>query len=90
MGMSGLNPIPKSQQNLARLHALKGWTRTVGNAPKAKALAEQQNQRFIGNEWIDDANQLSSDLIDYWEENGISEPAAVFVAGEPTMQGWDE
>lgn len=85
-----LPPIPQSQKNRVRLNALNALRLNVGDAFAAKSMARRQNEREVGGAWVNDANELSDDLIDYWEKNGICDPAAVFVAGEPGMQDWDE
>jgi len=82
--------IPQSQKNRIRLLASKAWRLTAGDSSTAKVLAGRQIEREVGGKWVIAGNQLAEDLIDYWEENGVCEPAAVFVAGEPAMQQWDE
>jgi hypothetical protein len=48
------------------------------------------NRRDFGQQFLTEADQLAEELIEHWLENGVCEPPAVFVAGEPTMKDWDE
>jgi len=82
--------IPQSQKNRIRLLASKAWRLTAGDASTAKVLAGTTIEREIGGKWVIAGKQLGEDLIDYWEEHGVCDPASVFVAGEPSMQGWNE
>lgn len=53
-------------------------------------MSHAQNRRDIGQQYLPEADQLAEDLIEHWLEHGVTDPASVFVAGEPTMKEWDE
>jgi hypothetical protein len=81
--------IPQSQKNIVRNVSRRAWMKfTV--AESAKDCSIDQIARSVGTKFVKQSNQLSSELIDYWDRNKISEPASVFVAGEPGCEGWDE
>ena len=88
--MRNAAPIPQSQKNIVRATARKAWRQCVGDAATAEVLAVELIRREIGGAWIIEANQLAIDLLGYWQENAITEPASIYVAGEPGCGGWDE
>lgn len=82
--------IPQSQKNIARSNARKAVRFCVDDAPTAIVMARNLNRREIGQQYLGEADQLSEKLIEYWRVNGVYEPAAIFVAGEPGCEDWDE
>lgn len=83
-------PIPQSQKNIVRNIARRAWRTANCDAALANKEIDQRIGREIGGAWVLEGRRIAGDLIDYWEENGITDPAAVFVAGEPGMQNWDD
>jgi len=88
-------PIPQSQKNIVRTIARKAWRLGVdesgrNNATTAEQVANRDILREIGGAWIVEASELASDLLMYWQANKITEPASIYVAGEPGCGGWDE
>lgn len=82
--------IPQSQKNAARMNARRAWRDCIGDSSTACVMASNLNRRDIGQQYLAEANELAEQLIEYWEQNGVCEPATVFVAGEPGCEGWDE
>lgn len=82
--------IPQSQKNIVRQCARRAWRKCFADVVTAKQLGETYVCREVGGDFVDDGTELNNELIDYWHANKITEPAAVFVAGEPGMREWDE
>jgi hypothetical protein len=53
-------------------------------------MSHSLNRREVGQQFLPEADRLAEDLVEHWLEHGVCDPAAVFVAGEPGMQEWDE
>jgi hypothetical protein len=83
-------PIPQSQKNIVRLITLKAWRRSNREMASAESIAHNDMPRDVGACFLEPANELATNLLRHWDKNKIYEPAAVFVAGEPGCEGWDE
>jgi len=83
-------PIPQSQKNRVRTIARNAWAVAIGDADTAAVIAGKNIDREVGGAWVRDGCELAESLLDYWATHGISEPSAVFIAGEPGCEGWDE
>jgi hypothetical protein len=83
-------PLSPQQRNTVRTGTRKAWRLCQPDSATAIAMAHGQNRREIGQQYLPEADRLAEELIEHWLENGVCEPAAVFVTGEPGMREWDE
>lgn len=82
--------LSQAQRNTVRTSTRKAWRFCQPDNATATAMAHTLNRRELGQQFLPEADQLSEELIEHWLEHGVTDPAAVFVAGEPGMQNWDE
>jgi len=72
------------------MNARKAWRLCQPDSATAIAMSHSLNRREVGQQFLPEADRLAEDLVEHWLEHGVCDPAAVFVAGEPGMQEWDE
>lgn len=81
--MRSASTIPKSQKPRIRAIALAAWVEAGGDFDTACVLIGQRMSRDIGGNWVIEATTIGHAFCVYWDQNNISDPAAVLVCGEP-------
>jgi hypothetical protein len=75
------------KRNQVRTIARNSWIASGGDKDKAIALAKQQvGSVILSAILIGVAIQLIVKLIEYWWNNRISEPQAIYMPGEPGFE----
>lgn len=87
---SKIDRLPRSQKNRVRVVARDSWFETDGDVPKSTLLICERVRRVVGQDYIGPAETLAVKLVRYWSANGIFEPEAIYVPGEPGCDEVDE
>jgi hypothetical protein len=81
--MRAIDQIPPSQRSRVRFVARQAWIECVGDFDNAAVLVDMRMGREVGGAWVLSACQVAKTFLVHWSQNGVSEPAAVPVSGEP-------
>lgn len=81
--MRKVDELSRRQKNIVRNVARQVFREYPNDQAKAEVLIEERLQRELGSVFVTIAIKLAIELIIYWLKKRVTEPSAVFQAGEP-------